>query len=98
MCYDLGLNISVIIFRLATSEDVQYFKFDEVGNMYVYAAGSGFSGPCVEVKPGFDIQEITNVTQKLTQSQDKNVFEMGAVASVVSSTETEIVTNTPIKR
>ena len=31
---------------------MQYFRFDEQGNMFVYEGGAGFSGECHLVSPG----------------------------------------------
>ena len=39
---------------MTKSEDVQYFQFDQLGNMYVFQPGSGFSGIAKMVKPGHD--------------------------------------------
>ena len=39
---------------MAKSEDVQYFQFDQSGNMYVFEPGAGFSGVCKKVSPGED--------------------------------------------
>ena len=50
--------------RLAASEDVEYFQFDQDANMFVYQPGSGFSGPSVKVEPGFDVNEVKQLTQK----------------------------------
>ena len=45
----------IYVFRLRSSGSVQYFQFDESGNMFVFKPGSGFSGPCVKVEPGIEI-------------------------------------------
>ena len=34
---------------------MQYFQFDQDGNMFVYEAGAGFSSKCYLVRPGEDI-------------------------------------------
>ena len=34
---------------------MQYFKFDNDGNMYVYEPGSGFNGQCHFVSPGDEL-------------------------------------------
>ena len=54
-------------------EAVQYFQFDQQGNMYVFQPGSGFSGPSVKVSPGFEMQECTQETL----FQQSNVDEIG---------------------
>ena len=75
--------------------------------MYVYKPGSGFSGPSVKVKPGFELQEVAELTQNLSFSCDatehecgnqSDVFQMSQVSSVVSSVESDIVQPTQIKR
>ena len=55
---------------MAASEDVQYFQFDSLGNMYVYEAGSGFSGPAIKVEPGFEMGEVTEMTPNLSLSSN----------------------------
>ena len=57
---------------MAADEDVQYFQFDSDGNMFVYRPGSGFSGPSVRVEPGFDMNEVTNLTQSLSVECDES--------------------------
>ena len=44
----------LLFLSLAKPEDVQYFKFDELGNMYVYEPGAGCSGLAEKVSPGED--------------------------------------------
>ena len=60
-----------VIFRLAAPEDVQYFKFDQQGNMFVYAPGAGFSGKCELVRPGDELKmhSSTNNSFKVDLSQ-----------------------------
>ena len=55
---DLTLYCCESIFRMAKAESVQYFQFDQTGNLYVYEPGAGCSGPCVKVEPGFEMGEI----------------------------------------
>ena len=38
---------------------MQYFQFDEYGNMYVYEPGSGFPGEAKLVEPGFEWSELS---------------------------------------
>ena len=92
---------------MAASEDVQYFQFDEFGNMFVYEPGSGFSGPSVKVEPGFEMSEVVDMTQNLSLSSEVKlerahvahelsiVSEMGSNISQVGG---EIIDSTPIKR
>ena len=42
-------------FRLKATEPVQYFQFDQDGNMYMYAPGAGFSGNCTLVRPAVEL-------------------------------------------
>ena len=96
--------MSYLFFRLVASELVQYFQFDQNGNMFVFRLGSGFSGPSVKVEPGFDMQEVQTITQELGEEvkseslSPNSVFEMPQVSEVVSSIEAEIVAPTPSKR
>ena len=46
---------------------MQYFQFDEYGNMYVYEPGSGFPGEVKLVEPGFE-------WSKLSCSSETSVF------------------------
>ena len=45
---------------MTKSEDVQYFQFDELGNMYVFQPGSGFSGNAKKIEPGDDLSATWN--------------------------------------
>ena len=40
---------------MAQLEDVQYFKFDQSGNMYIYEPGSVFGGDCHILSPGDEL-------------------------------------------
>ena len=46
------LHMNLFDFRMAQSESVQYFQFDQEGNMFVYPPGGGLSGIPKLVKPG----------------------------------------------
>ena len=99
------LLLILFLFRLRASEDVQYFKFDEFGNMFVYGAGSGFSGPSVKVEPGFQMDEVVKMTQNLSMSSQisngssfKSSVEFSQVSSVVSTGTSEVVDSKPNKR
>ena len=86
---------------MAASEDVQYFQFDESGNIFVFKPGSGFSGPCVKVDLGFEMHEVTELTQNLSVTE--NVIEalVTETACDVSNDSKEkliSVTPTPVKR
>ena len=60
-------------FRMSKSESVQYFQFDGQGNMFVYPAGSGFSGIPKLVRPGDELF----VNEKVPES-----FEMTQMSAV----------------
>ena len=45
------------VFRLRASEDIQYFQFDQDGNMFIFQPCSGFSGPAIKVEPGFEMNQ-----------------------------------------
>ena len=75
--------------------------------MYVYKPGSGFSGPSVMVEPGFDMKEVSDLTQSLSVKAEivdqevatgSDVFEMSQVSNVISSIESQIVEPTNVKR
>ena len=92
---------------MRASEDVQYFQFDQFGNMYVFEPGSGFSGPSVKVEPGFVMQEVVDMTQNLSLSSNvtetqrevkTKCVEISQESSVISSTNSVIMSPTPIKR
>ena len=89
---------------MAASESVQYFQFDQDGNMYVFRPGSGFSGPSVKVEPGFEMAEVKDLTQSLYEVGESevhtksDVFEMSQVLSVISTIESEIIAPTLAKR
>ena len=71
------------VFRMSQPESIQYFQFDQDGNMYVYAPGAGFSGQCKLVRPGDDL----NFTV-----EDGNNFEFDSQSDVFMpvSGDTEI--------
>ena len=48
-------------------ESVQYFKFDSMGNMFLYEPGSGFLGEAKLVQ-GFEMQELSNWSQMLASA------------------------------
>ena len=45
--------------------DVQYFKFDQQGNMFIYGPGVGFSGDCKFVAPGDELKFDEKVTSQV---------------------------------
>ena len=57
-----------LILDWLASESVQYFQFDQDGNMYMFRPGSGFTGPSVKVEPGFEMAEVKDLTQSLYES------------------------------
>ena len=86
---------------------MQYFQFDSSGNMFIFAPGSGFSGPAVKVEPGFELSEVQNVTQSLvhelslTTDVDKSstqIFDMSTCFKCYTSIDMDIIEPTPIKR
>ena len=92
---------------MVASEDVQYFQFDQEGNMFVYKPESGFSGPSVMVEPGFDMKEVTELIQNLSSScyvskstteVKSDVTEMSQLSTNLSSMDSKIVEPTPVKR
>ena len=42
-------------FRMSEPESVQYFQFDQEGNMYMYPAGAGITGIPKLVRPGDEL-------------------------------------------
>ena len=66
-------------FRLCASETVQYFQFDEHGNMYVYEPGAGCTGKCTMVKPGDEL-----FSNSMNSSNDKSLSKVGSEADGVS--------------
>ena len=102
-CY-FGLIYVNYFHRLRSLEVVQYFQFDNEGNMFVFGPGSGFSGPSVKVLPGFELGELTDFTQmhhsKMSQELKKkdDIFSCSELSSVVSSIETEVISPTPSNR
>ena len=58
---------------MVASESVQFFQFDQQGNMYVFEPGAGCTGNATLVKPGdeliFDNNSPSNVTgEQISQS------------------------------
>ena len=91
MKFRLKYVVIVIIFvhRMVKSEDVQYFTFDEHGELFVCQPGSGFSGPSYKVEQGFEMNEIT-------QNYQGNVLE-SQVSSNASSTESILLLQGTVK-
>ena len=89
-------------FRLRASESVQYFQFDQSGNMFVFGPGAGFSGPSLKVEPGFEMSETSqeNLFQShLNESAQGETSEVSAVKCEVSSEKSQGISNsTGIKR
>ena len=73
----------IFVYRLVQSEDVQYFRFDENGDLFIYETGSGFSGPSFKVEQGFEINEVM-------QNYDMNVMK-SELALNVTSTESNLL-------
>ena len=66
---------------MIASEDVQYFRFDSDGNMFMYEHGAGFSGDCHLVSPGDEL--MFNQSKGTEGSNNSDVFS--EVQSVVST-------------
>ena len=60
-------------FRMAQSEDVQYFQFDQQGNMFIYETGAGCTGVPRKVEPGEELHlslwSEVNVTETSVKSE-----------------------------
>ena len=72
--------------------------------MYVYKPGSGFSGASMKFQPGFEMSEIVNLSQNLSQvskislSNRTDVFSMSEVSSTLSLIESQIIGPSQPKR
>ena len=67
-----------LYFRMAQSEDVQYFQFDSEGNMYIYEGGAGCTGIPRKVAPGEELHlsNGVNITDTQVETFDSlNVVE-----------------------
>ena len=73
---------------MAQSESVQYFQFNNEGNMYIFEPGAGFTGECKWVDVGFEwdgdmstmfslctsvSDGLSNFTQTLDNSNDSQI-------------------------
>ena len=67
-----GIENFLGFLRLAASESVQYFQFDKKGNMFMYPAGSGFSGVPQLVQPGDELF-LECKSDKLSQGSEGSV-------------------------
>ena len=79
-------------------ESVQYFQFDESGNMCVFEPGAGFTGPSEKVDPGFEIGETgqENLFQTKVNVRDgSDVITLNTPSS--SERSQEIIDPTPKK-
>ena len=78
MCdVDIIINWVQNFFRLKASESVQFFQFDQAGNMYIFPAGSGCTGVPKLVKPG-DAMIFTDDSKKreIFQSEESGVVSL----------------------
>ena len=69
----------VKFFRLAQVESVQFFQFDQEGNMYVFAPGAGCSGDAKLVRPGDEM--IFNGKIEETLDGNSDGFDASCVKS-----------------
>ena len=91
---------------MVASEDVQYFQFVSEGNMFVFKPGSGFSGPSIKVEPGFEMSEVTQLTEPLsvcnvTETLSLESMEISQVSELsgnLSSMDNSVISPTPVKR
>ena len=90
------------IFRLRASESVQYFQFDQTGNMFVFEPGAGFTGPSVKVNPGFEMSVTSDVNwfeSQVYASTSCTVTEVENISSEpVCEKSEESIASTPLKR
>ena len=74
---------------MAESESVQYFQFDEQGNMFVFAPGAGMTGNVTLVRPGDDLifssVESVNETQLQLASQSTVTLASDTQCAAMSS-------------
>ena len=74
-------------YRLVASEDVQYFQFDAIGNMFVYCPGSGFSGVSKLVRPGEDLNVIWSDSEENEQDHTESQASLSETGLAVGSTQ-----------
>ena len=63
---------------MVSSESVQYFQFDNDGNMFVFEPGAGFSGQCKHVESGFEWEANSSQT---IWSQEKGLLDASCIDS-----------------
>ena len=100
LCYlnGQGLLLFISIFSLCKSESVQYFQFDQDGNMFIYGPGSGFSGIAKLVRPGDEL--FTDEKLPSTESGSENcVISMpdSGISTQMPSTLSTVGTLRPFK-
>ena len=81
-CYIFRKIYSKHSFRLVEPEDVQYFKFDEHGNMFIYEPGSGISGDCHVLSPG---DELIFNKSMVKSAENSDVVEASNLQSDLST-------------
>ena len=86
VCFE-SCQLSNILFscRLASPEDVQFFQFDQEGNMYVFPPGSGCTGIPRLVQPGEEL--IFSNSEELSQDLSSNVVDLSQTPSNVDGLE-----------
>ena len=84
---DLFLSVVKSYFRHRASESVQFFQFDEQGNMFVFAPGAGCSSEAQLVKPGDEL--IFTGSNNISQDSSNCVSET-SVKSDASEPHAEI--------
>ena len=98
--WSLCVHVIHFVFSLRASEDVQYFQFDNEGNMFVFGPGSGFTGPCVKVAPGFELADTTQYSVFSGEtSKPLSMSEVSMKQDIISvDFSSEVIGPTPFKR
>ena len=98
--WSLRVHVIHFVFSLRASEDVQYFQFDNEGNMFVFGPGSGFTGPSVKVAIGFELADTTQYSVFSGETlKPLSVSEVSVKQDIISvDSSSEVIGPMPVKR
>ena len=79
----LVTKYGICLFRMTESEAMQFFQFDQEGNMYVFAPGAGCTGPTHLVRPGDELSfnSTYNASDWATENSVKTGYDDAKLAN-----------------
>ena len=80
----------LLFYRLVNSEPVQYFQFDQMGNMYVYEPGSGYSGEAKLVPPSCELDKMSNSWSEIASSCQSKMLDSAVITTTSFEKKSQI--------